>query len=45
MPVMDGFESVRRFREYETEHIGGTPLMVIGMSAKVDSPSPRLAPL
>ena len=36
MPVMDGFESVRRFREFEKEHISGAALMIIGMSAKAD---------
>ena len=41
MPVMDGPESVRRFRAWEAEQrAAGTltlpPLVVIGMSAKTD---------
>jgi CheY-like chemotaxis protein len=40
MPVMDGFESVRRFREYEQQpqqqQQGARRLFIIGMSAKAD---------
>jgi CheY-like chemotaxis protein len=43
MPVMDGYESVRRFREFEKEHLGGNALMVVGMSAKADEITVREA--
>jgi CheY-like chemotaxis protein len=39
MPVMDGFESVRRFREFEQQpqqQQGASRLFIVGMSAKAD---------
>jgi CheY-like chemotaxis protein len=36
MPVMDGFESVRRFREFEQQQQGTSRLFIVGMSAKAD---------
>ena len=37
MPVMDGFESVKRFREYEQQQQHGVGrLFIVGMSAKAD---------
>ena len=36
MPVMDGFESVRRFREFEQQQQSTKPLFILGMSAKAD---------
>jgi CheY-like chemotaxis protein len=36
MPVMDGFESVRRFREFEQQQDIPRHLFVMGMSAKAD---------
>jgi CheY-like chemotaxis protein len=36
MPVMDGFESVRRFREFEQLQDSPRRLFIVGMSAKAD---------
>ena len=41
MPIMDGFESVRRFREYERIHLsvqaGYSPLFIIGNNIQLDA--------
>ena len=43
MPIMDGFESVRRFREYERTHLslqaGYSPLLILGNNDNDNIPS------
>ncbi len=41
MPIMDGFESVRRYRAFEQSHLlpGHKPLFILGMSANNDDES------
>ena len=41
MPVMDGYESVKRFREWEREVHGERRFFVMGMSANVDEETKR----
>ncbi len=45
MPIMVGFESVRRYRAFEQSHLaaGQKPLFILGMSANNDDESVKEA--
>ena len=45
MPIMDGFESVRRYRAFEKTHLkpDQKPLFILGISANNDDESIREA--